>query len=139
MFCWMTINFLSPLYREKILKFVCKGQTCCKCSKIWPLKKKNFFWNLSVWTQIYRVLYCFYSRVNQVHLRMQTLFPAGDGIFQKDNVHIHATGLVQSAFDEHKDEVKHILCPIQSSNINIPLWSILGIQSEINILHQQFS
>ncbi|GFX59419.1 DDE_3 domain-containing protein [Trichonephila clavipes] len=37
---------------------------------------------------------------DQVHPMMQTLFPAGNGIFQDDNVPIHAAELVQSWFDE---------------------------------------
>ncbi|GFW96932.1 hypothetical protein TNCV_2160671 [Trichonephila clavipes] len=40
---------------------------------------------------------------------MQTLFPAGDGIFQDDNAPIYATGLSQSWFDEHEDKVRHLL------------------------------
>ncbi|GFW44101.1 DDE_3 domain-containing protein [Trichonephila clavipes] len=34
--------------------------------------------------------------VNQINPMLQTLFSAEDGIFQDDNVPIHAAGLVQS-------------------------------------------
>ncbi|GFY24725.1 DDE_3 domain-containing protein [Trichonephila clavipes] len=45
---------------------------------------------------------------DQVNHMMEILLPAGDGIFQDDNVPINATGLVQSQFNEHEEEVKHL-------------------------------
>ena len=49
---------------------------------------------------------------DQDHPVMQTLFPKIVENFQVDNAPIHAEELVQSWFDQHKDEVKHILLPI---------------------------
>ncbi|GFV03902.1 DDE_3 domain-containing protein [Trichonephila clavipes] len=45
---------------------------------------------------------------DQIYSMMQTLFSAGDGIFQHDNASISALGLVQPWFDEHEDEVKNL-------------------------------
>ncbi|GFX82193.1 DDE_3 domain-containing protein [Trichonephila clavipes] len=55
---------------------------------------------------------------DQVHPKMQTLFPTGDGIFQDDNAFIHASELVQSWFDEHENEVQHLPLPAQSFDLN---------------------
>ncbi|GFV41501.1 DDE_3 domain-containing protein [Trichonephila clavipes] len=63
----------------------------------------------------------------QVHPMIKTLFSAEDGVFQENNAPIHAAGLVQSWFDEHEDEVKHLPWPSQLSVLNIiePIRSIL--------------
>ncbi|GFU42131.1 DDE_3 domain-containing protein [Trichonephila clavipes] len=47
---------------------------------------------------------------DQVHLLMQTVFPAGDGILRDDNAPAHAVEFVQG-FDEHEDVVKHLPWP----------------------------
>ncbi|GFX31389.1 DDE_3 domain-containing protein [Trichonephila clavipes] len=54
---------------------------------------------------------------DQVHPMTQTFFPVRVGIFQDDNAPIHITGLVQSWYDEHMDEVKHLPCPVQSPDL----------------------
>ncbi|GFX58569.1 hypothetical protein TNCV_417481 [Trichonephila clavipes] len=41
---------------------------------------------------------------------MQTLFPAGDGIFQDDNAPIHAVELAQSWLKEHKSGSQFSCC-----------------------------
>ncbi|GFX08406.1 DDE_3 domain-containing protein [Trichonephila clavipes] len=56
---------------------------------------------------------------DQVLPVMQTLFPAGDGIIQNNNVPIQAAGLVQLWFDEQKDVVKRLPCTAQSPDLNI--------------------
>ncbi|GFU85233.1 DDE_3 domain-containing protein [Trichonephila clavipes] len=43
-----------------------------------------------------------------LHPKMQTLFLAGDRIFQDDKAPIHAARLVQSGFKEHEVKVKHL-------------------------------
>ncbi|GFW53486.1 DDE_3 domain-containing protein [Trichonephila clavipes] len=49
-----------------------------------------------------------------------------DGIFQDDIAPIHVSGLVQSWFDEHENEVKYLPWPTKSPHLNRiePLWSI---------------
>jgi hypothetical protein len=64
---------------------------------------------------------------NQVHPLIRTLFPNNDAVFQDDNSLIHTAETVQSWFQEHKDEIKHLPWPPQSPHLNItePLWSVL--------------
>ncbi|GFU65197.1 DDE_3 domain-containing protein [Trichonephila clavipes] len=46
---------------------------------------------------------------------------------QDDNAPIHAAEIAQSGFHELKDEVKHLLLPTQSPELNItkPFWTVL--------------
>ncbi|GFW45224.1 DDE_3 domain-containing protein [Trichonephila clavipes] len=66
------------------------------------------------------------AELNQ-HLDSPVSLIREKGIFQDDNAPIHASGLVQLWFDEHKDEAKHLPWFVQSPVLNIiePLWSIL--------------
>jgi hypothetical protein len=43
---------------------------------------------------------------NQVHPKIQTLFPNKDAVFQH-NIPIHSAGTVQSWFEEHEGELQH--------------------------------
>jgi hypothetical protein len=45
---------------------------------------------------------------NQVHPKIQTLFPNNDVVFQDDNIPIHKAGTVQSWFEEHEGEFQHL-------------------------------
>ncbi|GFU65202.1 DDE_3 domain-containing protein [Trichonephila clavipes] len=58
---------------------------------------------------------------------MQTLFPAGDRIFQDDNTPIPAVRLAQSWFDEQENEVKQLPRPVLSPVLNViePLLPII--------------
>ena len=64
---------------------------------------------------------------DHLHPMVQTLFPDACPIFQDDNAPIHTARCVDAWFDEHSDEVEHLIwCP-QSPDLNIiePLWGIL--------------
>ncbi|GFV74908.1 DDE_3 domain-containing protein [Trichonephila clavipes] len=50
---------------------------------------------------------------------METLFPTGDGIIQDDNAPSHTASLVQSWFDEHEDELKHLPWPSNLDRIEM--------------------
>lgn len=60
---------------------------------------------------------------------LKTLFPTGGGILQDHNASVHEARLEQLLFGEHKEEVKHLLWPTQSPDVNInePFWSILEL------------
>ncbi|GFW38839.1 DDE_3 domain-containing protein [Trichonephila clavipes] len=59
------------------------------------------------------------SLANLVHPMMQLLLTAGDGIFQDDNAPIQTVRLVQSWFEEHKDEIKHLPWFAESPDFNL--------------------
>ncbi|GFV76412.1 DDE_3 domain-containing protein [Trichonephila clavipes] len=61
------------------------------------------------------------------HPMIETSFPAGDETFLDDKAAINALGLVQSWFDEHEDEVKHLPWPTKSPNLSVSelLWDVL--------------
>jgi hypothetical protein len=64
---------------------------------------------------------------NQVQPMIQTLFPNKDAVFQGDNAPIHTAETVQSWFEEHEGELRHLPWPEQSPHLNStePLWSVL--------------
>ena len=60
----------------------------------------------------------------------QTLFPEQNAIFQDDNPPIHTTRIVKKRYEEHCNEVEHLVWPAQSPNPKIieHLRSVLEIQ-----------
>ena len=61
-----------------------------------------------------------------MHPVVQVLFPNNDAIFQ-DDLTIHTARSVQSWFEQHEDELQHLLWLAQSPILNIieSLWSVL--------------
>jgi len=64
---------------------------------------------------------------NQVHPLVLVLFPNNDAIFQDNDSPIHTARSVHSWFEEHKDDLQHLLWPAHSPTLNIiePLWPVL--------------
>jgi hypothetical protein len=56
---------------------------------------------------------------NQEKPMIQALFPNNDAVFLGDNVPIHAAGIVQSWFEEHEGEPKHLPWSVHSPDLNI--------------------
>jgi hypothetical protein len=71
------------------------------------------------------------SSINQVHPITQMLHPSNDAVCEEGNDPIH-TGTVQSWFEGHEDELQHLPCSAQSSDLNSikPLWSVLETSEE---------
>jgi hypothetical protein len=59
---------------------------------------------------------------------IQNLFPNNHAVFQDNNALIHTTGIVQSWFGKHEDELQHFPWTAQSLLLKItePLWSVFG-------------
>jgi hypothetical protein len=64
---------------------------------------------------------------NQVHPKVQMLFPDNDAIFQDDSSPIHTARRIESWFEEHEDSFRHLTWPAQSPPLNSTesLWSVL--------------
>ena len=55
---------------------------------------------------------------DHAHSMVQTLFPLDTALFQDDNAPTHTAGCVQDWFEGY-EEVKHLLWPAQSPDLNI--------------------
>jgi hypothetical protein len=66
--------------------------------------------------------------VNQLHPKVQMLFPKNDAVFQDDNLLIHTARSFQSWFEEHEDKLQYLSRLAQSPDSNIiePLQVSLG-------------
>jgi hypothetical protein len=64
---------------------------------------------------------------NQVYPMIRTLYPSSDVVFQDDSTPIHTAETVQSWFEEHEGELRHLSWPAQPADLNIieSPWSVL--------------
>lgn len=76
----------------------------------------------------YLILLC-----DQINHMITELFPAGNVIFQADNLTIQIAKFVTEVQEEHSSEVVHIILITQSTDLNIfqYLWYILVNNSTI--------
>jgi hypothetical protein len=63
---------------------------------------------------------------NQVHPKIQTIFPNNDAVFRDDSALIHTAGTVLSWFEERESGLQYRPSTAQSPNLNItePLWPV---------------
>ncbi|KAK3553900.1 hypothetical protein QTP70_012922 [Hemibagrus guttatus] len=67
---------------------------------------------------------------DHVHTFMETVFPDGCGLFQRDNAPCHKAKMLQEWFDEHNNEFEELTPPPNSPDLNPieRLWDVLDKQ-----------
>lgn len=66
---------------------------------------------------------------DRVHPMIEILYAKKDVVFQGDSACIHRVATLQSCFEEHDDELQHLLWPAHSLALNTiePLWSVFRL------------